>query len=123
MAPAANALFQPRKAQRSSTRSNGETNLKHHQRWKVELHGHLFDLKDVAGAAPGVGAEIFQEGDRWFLQAASFKTLANYAEVYDAAERVLGDLHKVANAAYGNTEPIAIGGIFDQHTEGTPTRS
>jgi hypothetical protein len=72
-------------------------------RWKVEVHGHSFDLADFELAVTGLRAQAFEDGGRTFLYAETFERMGTAAEVKHAAEALLAK----GNASLLLTDPAA----------------
>jgi hypothetical protein len=90
-------------------------------RWKIQLEGDPFDLEDIATAAVGLGARVFQENGKWFLHTPVFDALNTPVEVHDEAERITASLVAVVRAAKSNAQPVQLGPIIDEK-DGSPHR-
>lgn len=87
--------------------------------WRVELHGHEFDLEELDKWLAGSEFDIAREGERYLLRSDSFNSLPDSDAVTNSAEELVEVVNGVGRLLWQEFEPVSVGVVRYTRSDGS----
>lgn len=88
-------------------------------RWRVELEGEQFDLEDLPRLLTGDDAQVIQDGDVYYLEAAEFEGVDDSGAVHAKALELVQLVNGVGKLHSSSFHDVAVARVVELAEDGT----